>query len=102
LKQCAKLQAKSLWNVLSSVHETVAMRELISDLFCKKERKENVNVHSLTFLCCFISPIGAPPCIWPHIRLRRQSTLCEPCQIFIVVGKWIIWAGRMSSPMVQS
>lgn len=81
------------------VHETVAIRELISGLFCKKRKVNALN--SLMFLCCFLSPIGAPPCICSHIRLTRQSTLCEPYQIFIVVGKWIIWGGRMSSPMAQ-
>ncbi len=60
------------------------------------------NVNTLMHSCRFLSPIGAPPCICSHSRLTCQSTLCEPYQIFIVVEKWIIWGGRMSSPMAQS
>ncbi len=52
------------------------------------------NVNTLMHSCRFLSPIGAPPCICSHSRLTCQSMLCEPYQIFIVVGKWIIWEGE--------
>lgn len=71
---------------------------IITTHFWNKARLRSVEAfppYSTDILCVFCEEDALPHAHPPLL----QSCYCEPCQILIVAGKWIIGAGRLSVPM---